>query len=72
VKSNGKYSVSRKRPKGKKKTLFQMRFEDYVLLPSGGGNCEGPSPSGLPIPCAGTSLAPLTSNTIAVAPKKRR
>ena len=72
VKSNGKYSVSRKRPKGKKKTLFQMRFEDYVLLPSGGGNCEGPSPSGLPIPCAGTSLAPLTSNAIAVAPPKRR
>ena len=65
VKRTGKYSISRKRPK--KKTLYQMRFENYLLVPSGGDNCEGPSPSGLPIPCNGTSLAPLTSaNTIAV------
>jgi hypothetical protein len=72
LKSSGKYSVSRKRPKGKKKTYFQMRFEDYDLLPSNGDKCEGPSPSGQPIPCNGTSLAPLTSsNTIAISPKRR-
>ena len=47
-----------------------MRFENYLLVPSGGDNCEGASPSGLPIPCNGTTLAPLTSsNTITVAPK---
>lgn len=63
VKSNGKYSITRKRPKGKKR-FYQMRFEDYLLVPSGGDNCEGPSPSGQPIPCNGTSLAPITSTTI--------
>jgi hypothetical protein len=62
VKSNGKYSISRKKPKGKR--FYQMRFENYLLVPSGGDNCEGPSPSGQPIPCNGTSLAPLTSVTI--------
>jgi len=62
VKSNGKYSISRKKPKGKR--FYQMRFENYLLVPSGGDNCEGPSPSGQPIPCNGTSLAPLTSNSI--------
>jgi len=41
-----------------------MRFENYLLVPSGGDNCEGPSPSGAPIPCNGTSLAPITSATI--------
>jgi hypothetical protein len=71
IKSNGKYSVTRKRPKGKKKTLFQIRFEDYLLVPSTGDKCQGPSPSGLPIPCNGTTLAPLTSNAIAVAAKGR-
>src|SRR5438132_254620 len=71
VKSNGKYSIARKKPKGKKKTFYQMRFENYLLVPSTGDNCEGPSPSGLPIPCNGTSLAPLTSaNTIAVKPRR--
>jgi hypothetical protein len=63
VKSNGKYSITRKKPKGKKR-FYQMRFEDYLLVPSGGDKCEGPSPSGQPIPCNGTSLAPLTSATI--------
>ena len=63
IKSNGKYSITRKRPKGKKR-FYQMRFEDYLLVPSSGDNCEGPSPSGQPIPCNGTSLAPLTSTTI--------
>jgi hypothetical protein len=69
VKANGKYSISRKR--AKKKTLYQMRFEDYILFLPSGDKCEGPSPSGLPIPCNGTTLAPLTSsNTIAVAGKR--
>jgi hypothetical protein len=63
VKSKGKYSITRKRTR--RPTRYQMRFEDYILVPSSGDNCEGPSPSGLPIPCNGTSLAPLTSsNTI--------
>jgi hypothetical protein len=63
VKGNGKYSITRRRPKGKKR-YYQMSFENYLLVPSGGDNCEGPSPSGLPIPCTGTSLAPLTSAAI--------
>jgi hypothetical protein len=63
IKSNGKYSITIKKPKGKKR-FYQMRFENYLLVPSGGDNCEGPSPSGKPIPCNGTSLAPLTSATI--------
>jgi hypothetical protein len=71
VKRDGKYSISRKRPKGKKRTYFQMRFEDYVLRTSGGEPCEGPSPSGQAIPCAGTTLAPLTSKQLAVAPRRR-
>jgi hypothetical protein len=63
VKGNGNYSITRKRPKGKKR-YYQMSFENYLLVPSGGDNCEGPSPSGLPIPCNGTTLAPLTSAAI--------
>ena len=63
LKSNGKYSISHKKPKGGKR-YWQMRFENYLLVPSGGDNCEGPSPSGQPIPCNGTSLAPLTSAAI--------
>jgi hypothetical protein len=71
VKSKGKYSIARKRPKGKKRTFYQMRFENYLLVPSTGDNCEGPSPSGKPIPCNGTSLAPLTTaNTIVVKPRR--
>jgi hypothetical protein len=63
IKSNGKYSIAFKKPKGKKR-FYAMRFENYLLVPSGGDNCEGPSPSGSPIPCNGTSLAPLTSATL--------
>jgi hypothetical protein len=63
IKSSGKYSITRKRPKGKKR-FWQMRFEDYLLVPSNGDNCEGPSPSSQPIPCNGTSLAPLTGTSI--------
>jgi hypothetical protein len=72
LKSTGRYSISRKRPKGKKKTYFQMRFEDYLLRGPSGEHCQGASPSGLPIPCVDTALAPLTSNTITVAPRRRR
>jgi hypothetical protein len=63
LKSNGKYSITRKRPKGKKR-YYQMSFENYDLFLPSGDKCEGPSPSGLPIPCNGTSLAPLTSTAI--------
>ena len=70
LKRNGKYLIARKKPKGKKR-FYQMRFENYLLVPSSGDNCEGASPSGLPIPCNGTSLAPLTSaNTIIVKPRR--
>ena len=71
VKSNGKYSITRKRPKGKKPTFFQMRFEDYLLSLQSGDNCDGPSPSGQAIPCNGETIAPLTSNMLRVAPRRR-
>ena len=63
VKSNGKYSIVRKKPKGKKR-YYQMRFEDYLLQLPSGDNCDGPSPSGQSIPCNGESLAPMTSATL--------
>jgi hypothetical protein len=72
LKKTGKYSITRKRPKGKKRTIFQMRFEDYLLSGPAGEHCLGASPSGLAIPCVGTTLAPLTSNPIAVAPRRKR
>lgn len=65
VNARGKYSITRK---VKKKTLFQVRFENYGLL----GSCQGPSPTGLPIPCRGTDLAPITGPQIKVVPPKRR
>jgi hypothetical protein len=71
VKRNGKYSITRKRPKGRKRTYFQMRFEDYLLRLQSGESCEGPSPSGQTIPCNGETIAPLTSSMIRVAPRKR-
>jgi len=61
----GKYTVLR--PSVKFTTFFQTRFENYVT------KCEGPSPSGLPVPCRGEDLAALTSNQVrATKPKKRR
>jgi hypothetical protein len=72
LKRTGKYSITRKRPKGKKRTIFQMRFEDYLLRGPAGEHCLGASPSGQAIPCVDTTLAPLTSNPIAVAPRKKR
>jgi len=77
LKANGSYtfSVSFKRIKAKKKPLryVQARFENYGLV----GDCVGPSPTGLPIPCKGTDLAPMTSNQVKVrlpkpVKKKRR
>jgi hypothetical protein len=60
----GKYTVSR--PRVRAKTFFQMRFEDY------GVSCTGPSPSGLPVPCLGEDLAPMTSGQIKVLPPKKK
>ena len=65
LKSTGKYTF---RIKVRRTTFFQTRFENYGLL----GSCQGPSPSGLPIPCKGTDLAPLTSNQLRVKPIRRR
>jgi hypothetical protein len=64
--SSGAYSLSVKRPK--KKTWYQMFFGGYELQ----GGCQGPSPTGLPIPCLHEEIAPITSaNQIAVTPKKK-
>lgn len=62
--TSGKYSISR--PRVKVRTFFQIRFENYVT------SCTGPSPSGLPVPCRGEDLAPMTSSQIRVSPPKRR
>jgi hypothetical protein len=67
VKANGKYTIT-VRPV-KVKTYFQMRFESYVT------QCQGPSPSGLPIPCqskVSEDLAPMTTGQIRVLPPKKR
>jgi hypothetical protein len=62
---SGKYSI--RRPAVKFTTYFQTRFENYVTT------CTGPSPSGLPVPCAGEFLAAVTSNQVkATKPKRRR
>jgi hypothetical protein len=66
LKSSGAYSITR--PKVRKRTYFQMRLEDEWALTS----CQGPSPSGLPIPCLQEILAPMTSNQIRVLPPKKR
>ena len=61
----GKYSIAR--PNVKFATLFQTRFENY------GTSCEGPSPSGQPVPCKGEDIAAITSNQVKVLkPKKKR
>jgi hypothetical protein len=63
--ATGKYSILR--PSVKFTTFFQTRFENYITT------CEGPSPSGLPVPCKGEDLAAVTSNQVkATKPKKRR
>jgi hypothetical protein len=74
---NGTYtfSLSFKKIKSKKKPIryIQTRFENYGVA----GDCVGPSPTGLPIPCKGTDLAPMTSNQVKIklpkpVKKKRR
>jgi hypothetical protein len=61
----GKYSLARRNVKFA--TFFQTRFENY------GTQCTGPSPSGLPVPCAGEDIAAITSNQVKVLkPKKKR
>lgn len=63
--STGKYSIAR--PSVKFATFFQTRFENY------GTKCTGPSPSGLPVRCAGEDIAAVTSNQVkATKPKKRK
>jgi hypothetical protein len=66
LKAKGTYSfsLSFKKIKSKKKPLryIQARFENYGLV----GGCVGPSPTGLPIPCKGTDLAPITSNQVKI------
>ncbi len=68
LKSSGTYSIVR--PKVKKRTYFQMRLEDEWALKM--PTCQGPSPSGLPIPCLEEILAPMTSNQVKVLPPKKR
>ena len=58
--SKGTFTITR--PKVKKKTYFQARFQGYGVE----GSCDGPSPSGQPIPCMGTDLGPMTSAQIKV------
>jgi len=65
LKANGKFTITR--PKVKKKTYFQLRLEDY-----GFQGCDGASPTGLPLPCAGTDLAPMTTAQIKVLPPPKK
>jgi hypothetical protein len=65
---NSKGSFTFVRRKVKKRTFFQARFENYGVQ----GACDGPSPSGQPIPCTGTDLAPLTSKQIRVNPPPKK
>jgi hypothetical protein len=63
--ATGRYTL--RRPSVKFTTFFQTRFENY------GTKCTGPSPSGLPVPCAGEDIAAVTSNQVkATKPKKKR
>jgi hypothetical protein len=65
--NSGAYVLSVKRLKAK--TWYQMFFGGYELT----GGCQGPSPTGLPIPCTHEEIAPITSaNQIAVLPPKKK
>jgi hypothetical protein len=69
LKTNGSFTITR--PKVRKKSYFQARLEDEWALQS----CQGPSPSGLPIPCVEELLSPTNTNQVAVKPpakKKKR
>jgi hypothetical protein len=63
--ATGKYTMARRNVKFA--TFFQTRFENYTT------KCDGPSPSGLPVPCREERIAAVTSNQIKVLkPRKRR
>ena len=66
LKANGTFSITR--PKVKKKTYFQARLEDEWTLV---GGCQGPSPTGLPIPCLEELLSPTNTNQVAVKPPRK-
>ena len=66
LKSKGTFTITR--PKVKKKTYFQARFQNYGIQ----GSCDGASPTGKPIPCTGTDLAPLNSAQIKVLPPPKK
>lgn len=61
---SGKYTISR--PPVKARTYFQMRFESYAT------SCNPPSPTGLPVPCNGEDLAPMTSSQVRVLPPAKK
>jgi hypothetical protein len=63
-KTNGKYTTSR--PSVKVRTYFQMRFEGFATT------CRPPSPTGLPVPCKGEDLAPMTSGQVRVLPPPKK
>jgi hypothetical protein len=54
----GKYTMARRNVKFA--TFFQTRFENYTT------KCQGPSPSGLPVPCREERIAAVTSNQVKV------
>jgi hypothetical protein len=63
----GKYTMARRNVKFA--TFFQTRFENYTT------KCQGPSPSGLPVPCREERIAAVTSNQVKVLkprPKKHK
>lgn len=66
LKATGSYLVTHGRVK--KRTFFQARLEDEWAFPS----CQGPSPTGLPIPCLEELLSPMNSNQLAVKPPKKK
>jgi hypothetical protein len=75
VKASGGYTFSLpfKTIRSKKKPIkyIQTRFENYGL--AGDNPCIGASPTGLPIPCKGEDLAPISSNQVKVKlPKPKR
>jgi hypothetical protein len=67
AKANGSWSITR--PKVKKKTYFQARLRDEWKFQDG---CQGPSPTGQPIPCLEELLSPMNSNQILVKPPKKK
>jgi hypothetical protein len=62
----GTFTMLRTKPKAK--TYFQARFENYGLS----GGCMGPSPTGLPIPCLGEAISPMTSAQVLFKPARKK